>query len=76
MNLLDIPHFRNSKNVGLYVKQLLSRVHGGILWMDMLVPIDVDLISNITRFPTNGVRPEDYLENKERDKEIAKEVKD
>jgi hypothetical protein len=57
------------------VKQLLARVHGGILWMDRSVPIDVDLIAKITGFPTNGVKPEDYLENKERDKEIAEEVK-
>jgi hypothetical protein len=75
VNLLDIPHFGHGKNVGLCVKQLLARVHGGILWMDNLVPIDVYLIANITGFPTNGINPEDYLENKAKDKEIAKEVK-
>jgi hypothetical protein len=75
MNLLDIPHFGRGKNVGLCVKQLLARVHGGILWMDRLVPIDVDLIAKITGFPTSGVNPEDYLDNKSRDKEIAEEVK-
>jgi hypothetical protein len=48
MNLLDIPHFGHGKNVGLCVKQLLARVHGGILWMDKVVPIDVDLIAKIT----------------------------
>jgi hypothetical protein len=48
MNLLDIPHFGHSKNVRLYVKQLVTRVHGGILWMDRPIPIDVTLISNIT----------------------------
>jgi hypothetical protein len=34
MNLLDIQHFVRGKNVGLFVKKLVSRVHGGILWMD------------------------------------------
>lgn len=34
MNLLNIPHFRRGKNVGLCVKQLLVKVNGGILWMD------------------------------------------
>ena len=43
--------------------------------MDMPFPIDVAFISKITRFPTNGVKPKDYLENKARDKEIAEEVK-
>jgi hypothetical protein len=30
LNLLDILHFGNGKNVGLCVKKLLARVHGGI----------------------------------------------
>jgi hypothetical protein len=44
MNLLEIPHFGRGKDVNACVKQLLELVHGGILWMDMLVSIDVDLI--------------------------------
>jgi hypothetical protein len=36
------------------VKKLFARVHGGIMWMDMLVPIDLNLIANITVFPTSG----------------------
>jgi hypothetical protein len=75
MNLLDIPHFGHGKNVGLCVKQLLSRVHGGILWMDRIVLIDVALIAKITRFPTIGAQPEEYLENKAREKEIAEIMK-
>jgi hypothetical protein len=71
MNFLDIPHFGRSKNMGFCVKQLLAKVHGGILWMDRLVPIDVDLIANFTGFPTSGVNPEDYLDSKVKDKEIV-----
>jgi hypothetical protein len=44
MNLLEILHFRRGKNVGNCTKQLLESVHGGILWMDRPVYIDVDLI--------------------------------
>jgi len=33
MNLFNIPHFGNKNNVGIYIKQLVSWVHGGILWM-------------------------------------------
>jgi hypothetical protein len=44
--------------------------------MDKSVLMDVDLIAKITRFPTSGVNPEDYLDNKARDKEIAKELKE
>jgi hypothetical protein len=49
MNLLDIPHFGHGKHINGCVKQLLERVHGGILWMDRPVPINVDLITTITR---------------------------
>jgi len=52
------------------VKQLLVRVHGGILWIDRPIHIDVDLIEKIIGFPTSIVKPKDYLENKVRDKEI------
>jgi hypothetical protein len=52
MNLLDIQHFKHNKNVELYVKQLVTCVHRGILWMDRLVQIDVALIANITGLPT------------------------
>jgi hypothetical protein len=43
--------------------------------MDRPVPIDVALISKITGFPTIGTQPEEYLENKAREKEIAEIVK-
>jgi len=45
MNLLEIPHFGRGKDVNSCVKQLLTLVHGGILWMDRLVSIDVELIT-------------------------------
>jgi hypothetical protein len=48
INLLDILHFGHGKNVGLCVKQLLSRVYNDILWMDRLVQLDVALIAKIT----------------------------
>jgi hypothetical protein len=41
MNLLDISHFGCSKNVGLYIKQLVAHVHRGILWMDRPVQIEM-----------------------------------
>jgi hypothetical protein len=75
MNLLDIPHFGWGKNVGLCVKKLVARVHGGILWMDRPIQIDVALISKITGFPTVDVQPEYFLENKAREKELAEQVK-
>jgi hypothetical protein len=76
MDHLDISHFRCGKNVGLCIKQLLSWVHGGILWMDRLVQIDVALIAKTTGLPTIGAQPYEYLDNKAHEKKIVELVKE
>jgi hypothetical protein len=43
--------------------------------MDRPVQIDVALITKIIGFPTVGMQPEEYLENKAREKEIVEIVK-
>jgi hypothetical protein len=75
MNLLDIPHFGHGKHINGCVKKLLARVHGGILWMDRPVPINVDLIAAITGLPMDGEKPEQYLEEKMKEKSISDEIK-
>jgi hypothetical protein len=57
MNLLEILHFGRGKDVNNCVKQLLAVIHGGILWLDMPVSIDVKLIAKIGGLPTNGEQP-------------------
>jgi len=34
---LEIPHFGRGKDMDNCMKKLLELVHGGILWMDILV---------------------------------------
>jgi len=68
MNLLEIPHFGLGKYVNNCVKQLLALVHGCIIWMDMLVSIDVDLIVKITGIPTNGEKWSQYLDDNTKEK--------
>jgi hypothetical protein len=75
MNLLDIPHFGCGKHINGCVKQLLSRVHEEILWMDRPIPINVDLIASITRLPADGEKMEQYLEDKTKVKSISDEIK-
>jgi hypothetical protein len=75
MNLLDVPNFGQGKHINAYVKQLLTRVHDKILWMDRSVPINVDLIAAITWLLTYGENLEQYLEDKTRAKEIVDEIK-
>jgi hypothetical protein len=64
MNLLDILHFGCGTNVELCVKQLVTHIHGGIMWMDRMVQIDVALISKIIGLSTFSARPEEYLDKK------------
>jgi hypothetical protein len=75
MNLLEIPHFGRGKYVNACVKQLLALVHGGILWMERHVSIDVDLIAEITGLLTDGEKPEHYLDDKTKEKYLAEEMK-
>jgi hypothetical protein len=43
--------------------------------MKILVPINVELIKKITWLPTDGEKPEQYLEDKTREKAISDEIK-
>jgi hypothetical protein len=47
MNFLDIPHFDRGKYVNNRVKPFLVVLHGGFLWLEEPVSIDVELISFI-----------------------------
>jgi hypothetical protein len=60
----------------MHVKQILVRVHGGILGMDRHAPIDVNLISNLIGLPIDRVKPKQYLDDKTKEKAIAEEVKE
>jgi hypothetical protein len=75
MNLLEIPHFGRGKDANAYMKQLLALVHGGVLWMEKLILIDVDLIIEITGFPIVGENPEKYLYDKTKEKSLEEEIK-
>ena len=50
-------------------------MHGGILSLDRHVSIDVDLTIEITGLPTNGEKPEKYLDEKTKEKTLAEEMK-
>jgi hypothetical protein len=48
INLFNIPHFGWILDINACVKMLLPFVHGGYIWLDRLVSIDIDLIVCIT----------------------------
>jgi hypothetical protein len=57
LGLVDLPHFGRGQHTTTCVKQLLAVTHGGDIWLDKLVSIDIELIANITGLPTRGMDP-------------------
>jgi hypothetical protein len=51
LGLLDLPHFVRGRYVGACIKQLLAVTHGGDIWLDKLISIDVEPIASIIGFP-------------------------
>jgi hypothetical protein len=54
LNLVEIPHFGRGREVNNYVNQLMAVLHGGFLWMEELVSIDVEIIVFITGLSSMG----------------------
>jgi hypothetical protein len=48
---MEIPQFRCSLEINACVKVLLNCVHGGTLWLDPPVSVDIALIAHITGLP-------------------------
>ena len=49
--------------------------HGGYIWLEQLVSIDVDLIAHIIGMPSRGMDPAQFLEDKTNEKALVEEMK-
>jgi hypothetical protein len=76
MNFLDISHFGCGKHINGCVKKILARVNGGILWMYRPFPINFYLITAIMGLPMDGEKPEQYFEDKTKEKFDSDEIKE
>jgi hypothetical protein len=56
------------------IKKLLAVMHGGDVWLDKLIPITVELIMPITGLPTWGMDHALILDEKSKEKTLAKEM--
>jgi hypothetical protein len=72
---LDLPHFDKGQHTTACVKQLLAVTHGGDIWLDKLVSINVEIMANITGFPSQGMDLAHFLDDKARDKDLEEEMK-
>jgi hypothetical protein len=57
LNLLEIPHCGRGKEARNCVKKFMVVLHGGLLWLEDLISIDIELIPFITGLPTMGESP-------------------
>jgi hypothetical protein len=57
------------------IKKMLASMHGGDIWLDKPIPINVELITQITCLPTGGMDPVVILDNKSKEKTLAEEMK-
>ena len=51
LGLINMPHFGRLNEAHVCVKQLLACFHGGTRWLNLPIPITVDLIASITSLP-------------------------
>jgi hypothetical protein len=76
LNVMKIPHFGRHQEVNVCIKILLSCFHGGYLWLDRCITIDLVLIHMITRLSMQGPDPQDFYPGKAADSTLAQTIKD
>ena len=57
LGLIHIPHFGRLTQANACAKKLLACLHGGYMWLDQLVQVTIELISQIMMFPKEGLNP-------------------
>jgi hypothetical protein len=60
LNVMKIPHFGRHQEVNACANILLSRFHGGYIWLERCITVDPTLIHQITRLSMQGPDPQDF----------------
>ena len=68
-------HFNQSVSINVCVKQLLVSFHGGFLWINKKVSVDVELIAVVTGLPLPGIESASYFK-KYQDTMLETKMKD
>jgi hypothetical protein len=75
LELLELPHFGIGQFASSCVKKLMVVTHGGDLWLDKLISIDIELIAHIIGLSSRVMDPAQFLEDKTKEKALAEEMK-
>jgi hypothetical protein len=75
LGLLDLPHFGRGQYANNCIKKWMAVTHGGYLWMEKIVSIDVELVTHITGLPSRGMDLGQFLKYKTKEKPLDEEMK-
>lgn len=75
LNLLWVPHYHRTPINTTCIRQLLTLVHDGCLWLGGPIPITNMLIHRITHLPHDGLNPAKEFGRKTWEKELAEWIK-
>jgi hypothetical protein len=75
LNMMKIPHFGRHQEINVCVKILLLCFHGGYMWLDRCITIDLTL-HRITGLSMQGPDPQDFYLGKTTDCNLAQTIKD
>jgi hypothetical protein len=76
LNVMKIPHLGRHQEVNACVKLLLSCYHGGYLWLNLRIIVDLTLINHITKLSMKGPDPHYFYHGKTVDHILAQRIKE
>jgi hypothetical protein len=76
LNVMKIPHFGRHQEVNACIKLLLSCYHGGYLWLNHRIIVDLMLINRIIGIRMQGPDPRDFYLGKAMDYTLTQRIKD
>jgi hypothetical protein len=75
-NVMKILHFFHHREVNDCDKILLSCYHGGYLWLDKRITMDLMMIHQITGLSVKGIDPQKFYPRKASDHSLAQRIKE
>jgi hypothetical protein len=76
LNVMKIPHFERHQEVNACINMLLSYYHGGYLWLNHRITVDLTLINRIIGLSMQGPDPQDFYSRKSMDCTLTQRIKD
>jgi hypothetical protein len=76
LNIMKIPHFDRHQEVNACAKILLSCFHGGYLWLDRRITVDLMLIHLIIGLSMQGPDTRKFYPGKTSDRSLVQRIKE